>query len=177
MIRITMVVAAVMALAACGKAGAGSTPEETYENMKAAMKSKDWKAMYGCMDPEKVDDALGMMAMGGTMMSMSKEDAKKELAAIFEKHKFTAPKDGQGDAKGALKGVSDKAGLFADLMGFMEKHSPENAGFRDKITGSTLKDVKIEGDNATAKSVSADGKDEQAMKFVRRTGRWYLSPE
>ena len=74
--------------------------------------------------------------------------------------------------------VKDKAACLGELMAWLEKNGDENTKSSmnsDHIPGSTLADVKIDGDTATGKLTSKkDGKDQtQDVQFKKIDGKWY----
>ena len=76
-------------------------------------------------------------------------------------------------AKEMFAPVKDKPGFFAEMMAFMAKQG--GMDMTSQMKGSTLKDVKMDGDNATALFVKGDGEKEEEKHFVKRNGKWYLS--
>jgi hypothetical protein len=160
------IISGLLLLAACG--GSGGSPEAVFGAAKKAAQSKDYRGLFNCMDPDKSDQlVLGSVMIVG-FATMNNKSAEAEVEAVMKKHNVA--KDG-GEA--AIKNVKDKPGLFADLMSIVEKHSKESAA-NMKVDGD-LKDVKIDGDTAKGDLVKSDGS-KTPMTFVRKNGRWYLSP-
>ena len=186
--RIAMLVLPLTVLVACGGGGGGSsTPEGVFEKAKSAAKSKDWRTVYSCFNPQESDLFLFGMLMGASFSTMSDKDVAKELESIQTKHGLkehpdmksmggSDPSNRNDMAKEAVKDVKDKPGLFDDLMRFMEKQGKGGAAFESKFVDVTLKDVKITGETATGQIVVADGKS-RPTAFVRHEGAWYLSME
>jgi hypothetical protein len=177
-----------------GGSGAGATPQETFDAMKAAAVKKDWGGMVACMTPQTQEMMLGGMAMMVQFMgAMPGGDKFKGAADILTRHgaKLDAKPDmsslvGGPDAKAnpqeALKkvvgDVKDKPACLAEVMAWLEKNGDEKtkSGMNsEQMANSTLTDVKIEGDKATAKITSKiGGKDEsQDVHFQKIDGRWY----
>ena len=159
--------------------GAGATPEETFETVKSAVENEDWKVLFSTMDPEERDVGLVGIVIG---CKMFKPEAGKEVDEVLTKRNvdmsklpanasMNDPAAAKKVAKDLFAGV-DTPSLFGDLMNVMEKMGGEKKGFGD-LKGSTLKDLKIDGDNATATIVSGDG-DSDPVTFVRRDGKWYV---
>jgi hypothetical protein len=166
--------AAVVFLVGCG--GSNSSPEAVFNSAKKAGESKDWKAMYGCFDPEKGPELLGGMLMMAGFSVMQDKEAEKELNALCVRHGFDPDKQkgsAMGDPKDALKSVKDPAGFFHDLITFSEKKSKKGEAPKMDM-GGELSDLKTEGDKATGNVVTKDGK-KKPIAFVRRNGAWYLT--
>lgn len=171
---------ALLALAACSRPG-GSSPEDVFEKAKSASEKKDWKTLYACFDPQESDSVLFAFVMVAGFATMGNEAGAKEIEAICQKH---GVKKGDGSGLGskeaqkkaaadAFSGVKDKPALFADLMTAVEKYAKEGSV---TIVKGTLKDVKTDGDKATATMDKGDGKTD-TMKFIRRDGRWYFAAD
>ena len=108
---------------------------------------------------------------------------EKEAKDIFAKHKVPEKQDGdnvdmndetkmRAMLKEKLKDVPDKGALAGDLIMFMKKHSKKGSDF--SMFEGTVKDVKIDGDKATATLSKPDGKSSD-IKFAKKDGRWYLA--
>ena len=174
---------ALVALVACGGGkGGASSPQDVYDSAKSAAASKNWKALFQTIDPEKSDLMLFAVVMGASFSTMGNAEAQKELEPMLAKHGLDpkakpnmSGKEGpESAAKEAFKNVKDKPALFAEVMAFTEKNSKGKDSMKMPFDNATLKDVKIDGEKATGTSTQADGKT-TPMHFVKRAGSWYIS--
>ncbi len=193
----------IVALAAGGCSGggggpgmAGATPQETFDAMKAAAVKKDWNGMISCMTPQTQEMMLGGMAMmvefmgampgGGDKLKGAadiltshgaKLDAKLDMASLAGGPDGAKPNP-QEALKKLVGDVKDKPACLAEVMAWLEKNGDDkmkSGSMSDQMAASTLSDVKIDGDKATAKITSKkDGKDEsQDVQFQKIDGKWY----
>ena len=109
-------------------------------------------------------------------------DKKQELDAIFAKHGLDATPAASGPAAGAklmaemtsrLEKVKDRAGLFDDLMKYLEK----NGLSMQRETVLSMEGLKVVADKGTA-SVLVKGTSGQTEKrpieLHKVNGRWYV---
>ena len=109
--------------------------------------------------------------MAAAMTSMQDKNNEKLIEEILKRHGVDTSKSAAASSPDqALKNVSDKAGLYAELMQFAEQHS--TTPMRVAVRGE-LKGVDIQGDRATGKTTGDDGK-ESTITFVKQGGSWYL---
>jgi hypothetical protein len=183
----------IVTMAGCGGgSGGGSTPQGTFDAMKAASAKHDWNGMVSCMSAETQDLMLGSMTMMVQFMGMMPGggDKLKGASEILAKHgvKLDAPPKmdlgadpSKADPTAAMKqltaGVKDKPACLAELMEWMEKNGDKShkAEF-DQMADATLSDVKIDGDKATGKvTAKVDGKDQtHDAHFKKIDGKWYV---
>jgi hypothetical protein len=178
--------------------GAGyETPEASFAAMKEAAKKKDFAAIYDCLSAETQDMMAGGLVMMGSMMKMmsgmaamggpeAAAEAEKSLGAltaVLEKHgvteealeKVQPDPQAMGDpsAIGKLASVvKDKRAFVADVMNVMQQ-SDQGGQFNDKFeenVSGELKEVKIDGNNATATLVTASG--EEPIEFRKEDSGW-----
>jgi hypothetical protein len=188
----------IVALAAGGCNGgggaglAGATPQETFDAMKAAAVKKDWSGMISCMTPQTQEMMLGGMAMmvefmgaipgGGDKMKgasdiLTRHGAKLDTSGLIGSPDATKPNP-QEALKKLVGDVKDKPACLAEVMAWLEKNGDDKmkSGMNsDQMANSTLSDVKVEGDKATAKITSKkDGKEESHdVHFQKIDGKWY----
>lgn len=169
-----------------GKAG-GKSPEATFKTMQSAALKQDNATMFACMDPQSHDSVLLGMTIAAGFLSFGKDETQKKaiedgLQGILDKHgvvqlgndevKMTDKASMDQAASKMFGGVKDKPALFAELTAFIEKNSEKKAPKKNYGEG-TLKDVKVEGDKATATFEKPDGSS-QPVKFINRDGLWYV---
>ena len=171
--RILAAVAAVL-LAGCG--GSNSSPEAVFNAAKKAAETKDWKAFYGCCDPENAKQLLAGMAMAAGFSVAQDKEGEKELKEIFRRHGLDPGKQAsmKGDSKSDLASVKDPAACFQDLMTFCEKKAKGSDANTMMHLQGDLADVKIDGDKATG-TLTTKGGQKGPIAFVRLNGSWYLS--
>ena len=116
------------------------------------------------------------MTIAAGFLAMADKNVGKEIEAIGTKHNVQKANKGVKltDAKAMraeadrMFAKTDKAAYFKDISLFI-KSKAKKPKKKTTFTDEKLKDVKIEGDNATA---TADGK---PMKFRKVNGAWYLT--
>jgi hypothetical protein len=188
---------AVAALVGCG--GAYDTPEATFQTIRVAANNKDMRGLFGGLTEESLDTLAGSLVLAfktpfgkaGMKRSLSAEDADKAEAAttsVCEKYDVTDAKvsDAMSDpltmfSAGGLKKladlVEDKVGFIADMWGALEpfgQTSKFSEEFAVQLSG-TIKDVKIDGDQATAVLVTTKG--EQPLTFRKTPAGWKIHIE
>ena len=114
-----------------------------------------------------------------------KKAAEKAFSALIEKHdltdrlEFTDNEDKkEALADQAFEGA-DLTVFLTDVKSFMATHGasflrPEGEG--EKVEALSLKNLQVDGDDATATMIYSDDTERPAI-FVREEGRWYLSFE
>ncbi|MEX2186435.1 MAG: hypothetical protein WD875_06565 [Pirellulales bacterium] len=160
--------------------GGMATPEATFEAAKAAEEKGDWHAFVACVTPEGQEEgAMGMVLMAGFSSSA-------DVKAALEKHGLTEEwgkkvgedesiKDPEAAMKKMLEPVKDHAAFLADVLTALAKE--KDSGFKGPdFRNSTLKDVKIDGDTATAtREFEEKGtKETQAITFKKVDGNWRM---
>jgi hypothetical protein len=144
-----------------------ATPDAVFAAAKTALNKEDWKGFCQCLTPESRDGFAAGMAFAGIMMqgfaSAGGADGEKDaknIQAVMDKHGLTEEvmqKNMEGDspanqdeaAKRLLEPVKDRDAFVADIMAALsnlkgnQKKSPIEKD-------ATLKDVKVDGDSATA---------------------------
>ncbi|MCI0342815.1 MAG: hypothetical protein L0216_17015 [Planctomycetales bacterium] len=178
------VLGAMAALVGCGAGGGGApakSPQEVYDRAKKCADSGKYADLLPLYPPDEQSTVVFVMFFGAGMMTMAKEDAKKELDALAKKHNVKEKKDDKamanmGDKK-AMKEAADKAlegvnktALFGDLVAFLEKHGDKSMSFKAQFTGE-LKDLKVEGNKAQGKS------GDQTLHFMKVGDNWYVAME
>ena len=178
-------------LAGCGAPGGGyASPEAVATAAKAAIDKKDMGAFYDCLTEESQNTLAGTAVLVGSMMksgmvAMGGPEAQAEtaeVAAIMEKHGVTEEslKDanpnpammGDSQAIGALANVvKDKRGFVHDVFTVLDKMKQGGPDLSQQFTGE-LKDLKIDGDKATAKLITQRGEEE--LDFRKSAAGWKL---
>lgn len=184
---------------AAGDAAArgADSPQAVFEKFFASAAAHEWRAMYSCLtDDTATRMTLGLMAFPLVVLQMQEQflegdeaEAVREqianFAKILENHNLdpdelrAAMSDMMSDdpetqgAKAAklLADVRDRAGLFADVAGFL--HAMDSAD-DDPDNRPRLTDVKIDGDTATGTAHSTGDDDGQPIEFRRVNGKWLL---
>jgi hypothetical protein len=194
-------VALAPTIAGCGGGSNGfATPEACFAAMQTAAKNKDIPALCDCITEESQSALAGGLVMMGSMLKMmsgmaamggpeAKAEAEKTLGAVgavLEKHGVTeeALKNAtpdphtMGDSKAILKladMVKDKKAFISDMFAAMQQ-AGQGDKFSDQMdeqVAGQLKDVKIDGDRATAVVVTDTG--ESPIEFRRSNGSgWKL---
>ena len=165
--------------------------------MKAAAAKKDWTGMVSCMTPETQELMLGGMTMMVQFMGMMPGSGDKmkgglefltrygvKLDAAPKMPDFTAGLDPfkanpQDAMKKVTADVKDKAACLGELMAWLEKNGDENTKSSmnsDQDLGSTLADVKIDGDTATGKLTVQERWQEfnpGTCQVKKIDGKWY----
>lgn len=202
--RPTIAIACVALTLTCiGCSGNGfESPEACFKSIRTAAHNKDMGALAKCLDEESQNAMAGMLVMVGSMMkapgSMAAmmsggkpEDAQKGIDAIeaaFKKHGLTdellqkemAAMQSAGGAEGVTHLstlVKDKPAFIADMYAAMQQlggAAKFGEQFEEQIAGE-LKDVKIDGDKASAVVVTAKG--EEPLAFRKTAAGWKLHIE
>lgn len=162
-------------VSACGSKAA-SSPEEVYAKAKAINENKTWGDMIDIIAPADRENTVFGMLFGAGFLTMANEEAKAEYEALTKKHGLDKLEEESKDVK-----LSDKAAVEAfakkvfagkdlraimqDIGDFMAKYS-DDFGKEDEF--KEMKDLKIDGSNATA---MVDGKE---RKFKQVDGAWYM---
>jgi hypothetical protein len=188
-----------------GAAGGGDKSNKKYDSPKAvfeaavnAVKKKDWKTFYACLTKDGQETMTGQVAFVGLMVrgfaEFDKTGKTKEkmapLTKILDKHGLTtetldkmkkeAPKPSK-DPKEMAKAfralaapVKNKAGFISEVLEFLDKASTKKQ--QNPLENATLKDVKVDGDRATATVVTKKGdeKTEEKITFVKTGGSWKM---
>lgn len=177
-------------LTGCGGPVQGSeSPEACCLKIKEAIEKKDMGGFYDCLTDESQDVMVSSMVMVKSMVAMMSAmggpEAAKEFApidAVMEKHGVTneaiaevAPNQMTWMEDRASVGkvaniVADKRGFVAEVYAAMDK-AGKGGDLSSKLNGE-LKDVKIDGDQATAKLVTAEGEEE--LDFRKTATGWKM---
>ncbi len=173
-----------------------ATPEACYQAVKKAVEAKNWGGFYDCLTADSQEIVAGSMVLMGNMVKMmsgmaamagpeAAAKAEKEMSAVttvLEKHGVTedamkgfSPDPETMQQPEAIKKLAavakDKRAFVADMFAAMETMGQGGPDFDKKLAGE-LKDVKIDGDHATAKVIGAEG--EQELDFRQTAEGWKL---
>jgi hypothetical protein len=172
------------------------TPEATFQTMRVAANNKDMRGMFDCMTDESLEVMAGMLvlvtktpfgaaAFKGSLSAADAQKAQEAAAAVCDKHGATddAIKDktanpmallGADGIRSLAAVVDDKAAFIADMwnalqpFGQLSKFSDD---FTTQLSGE-LKDVNINGDQATAVVVMKNG--QAPLTFRKTPNGWKL---
>ncbi len=189
----------------CGSGGHNS-PQAAFDAMKTAGEKKDWKGLSECLTPDSRDAMAGSMVIAGSMMkAMSAfaamapaEDAEKMKTAlknideILKKHgideeamekmqkktegkKPDDPKEVLALLKEIAAPIKDKPAFIGDMMKALDEMSDDDSSGMS-FDNATLKDVKVDGDTATATIVKKtdDGEESDPIAFRKVDGGWLV---
>jgi hypothetical protein len=155
------------------------------------MEKEDWKGFAKCLTPDSRDMfAAGIMVGAAFMTAFAGDEGKeaaKEVEAVMKKHGIDEKTmegpplgDPSADPKEAMKKavapIKDREAFIGDMMTAMSKMKGAKTKGGPMPKEATLKDVKIDGDTATATIVAkADGKDvNEPIKFKKIDGAWKM---
>jgi hypothetical protein len=182
-----------------------STPEKTFEALKAASNAHDYSKMCGYFTPTaKKTLAAGMVMMGGFMQAMDQpqkegEDQNPEaeqnrkraeaVKSLLEKHglaegnqpkvniKLNDSKEAQEEEMRKLADpIKDYCQFFADFVKLMREHGTKpDAKMIEE--DAHMEDLKVGGDTATAEFVQKrDGSEKRSpIGFQKVDGKWLIS--
>ncbi len=177
-----------------------ATPDDAFKAVQTAAESEDWGTIVNTMTKDSQDQmAAGMVLMSSMMASFAEmgakmagdtpeakkkaEESKKvagELKAILEKHGVSEEStkginmlsDPEAMTKLADK-IKDKGALLTEVFSTLSKLDDKKAAEANPFKGSTLSDLKINGDSATAAFASKDGKT-RPIEFKKENGGWLI---
>lgn len=168
------------------------SPQKVFDAAVAAAGKEDWTTFMACLTEDSRDGFTGAVMIGAVMMKgfaeIDKEkgkDAAKAIDEALKKHGLdeeTLKKDmpkGPGAAGGreALKKlvapVKDKPAFIADVMAAFKKLGAKEM---DKNFGGELKDLKVDGEKATATlKRTQNGREKiEPIEFRKVGGGWKI---
>jgi hypothetical protein len=156
-----------------------SSPEKVAESFKAAVKAKDWKAVFACMTKESHKHLLGGLMVGAGFTAAFGDKKKKEsFEALMKKHGVDMSKK-LGPDDDPTAGIKDKPAMFGDLVEWLDKNSSQKKGekqksFSEQISSIELTNFKIDGDTATADATQDGKKKGEPTEFKKIDGKWYM---
>ncbi len=159
-----------------------SSPQAVAASFKKAAEQKDWDAMFSSM----TDDSHEMLTTGlmfGASMTAFQDQAKQDsLEQLLQKHGIDTSKK-KKLTKSPTAGAKDQSALFADLIDWMEKNTPEDkkgqamTPMAERFATTEFSNFQIQGDQATA-DVSIGGmKKQRPAEFRLIDGKWYFHLE
>jgi hypothetical protein len=175
------------------------TPEASFASAKDAVANRDPLAFCNCLTDESLETVAGaMVAMGGLMKqtsalallggSQAAEKVRQQLApinSVFESHGVAAadldnaaknaksPTNAQA-LRQAADPIADKRTFIAEMLRALSA-SGRDVRFVEQINAAfagELKDVKVEGDGATATLVGP--RDRQPLEFHKSAAGWKI---
>ena len=172
------------------KSVAADSPETTFDAMKAAAAKKDWAGFSSGLTGESQDLMIGALGMMSLMANGPDTEKMKGLTETITKHgakpiglpEILATGGDQNKVMQLLgkvgADVKNKPACIGDAMVWIEKNMDKDSAMKtnfkaDEITASTLTDVKVDGDKATAKVKSKEGKADE-IDFKKVEGKWYM---
>ncbi|REJ95516.1 MAG: hypothetical protein DWQ34_05555 [Planctomycetota bacterium] len=155
-----------------------ATPQEAFDAMTGGIAARDWSRAASCMTDESQEMmAAGLLFIGGFAAAFG-GDETAQIAAVLEKHGIDIEDGPEVDTEGEVKlPIRNKPAFIADMLSAMEA---SGEGFDEGpaawAESSTLADLSIDGDKATASVVSTtDGVEEQEpIEFRRANGAWLV---
>jgi hypothetical protein len=193
---IVTVLAAAIVLPACNRKKSYDSPQAVFDAATAAASKEDWPAFMNCLTDDSQDKFTFGVAFGAMMMkgfaAIDKDkgkDVSDAIDAALKKHGMTeahmqeigkgmvdlkGPKQSEKETlKKAIAPIKDKPAFVADVMAALKKLGSKDT--QEKF-GGTLKDLKIEGDKATAKVTRTMGGKEtqEPIEFRKVDGGWKI---
>ena len=149
----TCVAAAVLAMffTACGGGGPASAPEDTFHNFQDVLDSEDWEGLMEFMPPSE------------------RTKAEEGIKQAMENPMGLAMMAGEmGIKPEELKEMDIKA-VFARVI---ETQMAKESKLKETMLNATIKETKIDGDNATI-TIEHAGKTD-TVKLTKVDGLWYI---
>jgi hypothetical protein len=191
---------ASMGCSGSGGGSSFDTPEACFQSIRQAALNKDIPGLCKCLTVESQNVLAGgmvmmtgmlkmmggMAAMGGPEAAAQSQQMIAAVSAVLAKHDIKDealaginPSDAQAmsnpETISALADpVKNKPQFIADMFAAMEPFN-QGQGFGEQFTeqiAGTLKDVKIDGDMATAIVVTTKG--EEPLEFRKTAEGWKL---
>lgn len=180
--------------------GSFESPEACFQSIRVAAHNKDMQGIVNCLTDESQEALAGMLVMAGGMVSRmpsgmaplagaaGSDEAKQAattIKGVLKKHGVSDEELETRTANPLLLAsaagirelsslVSDKQAFIADMYAALQtmgQGAQFGAQFEEQIAGE-LKDVKVDGDQATAKVVTASG--EEPLMFRKTPTGWKL---
>ena len=164
------------------------TPEKAFDGLKTAFgENGKWGDSLQVILPKQKNVLPFMMFLAGAMMAAFGKEKHENIDAEFKKILKDAgfPEKMEGDDQIDMKALEDPAKMIEvadkifkgkDAAAFLNAVKAFMKKFDDKKefdnAFSAISDVKIDGDNATAKADM--GKEKKDVAFVKVDGRWYV---
>lgn len=172
-----------------------ATPEATLEAARAAAAKHDYAALCQLFTPGAQEDLAAGLVVVSRMVLASKADKegagplRAKLREVLDKHglsennmpriridaKATEEEQAREFRKLAAP-IKDRCAFAVDVLGVLYRHGDKPGG-RLIEESARLKDVKVEGDKATATFVQARGGRESGgpVAFEKVGGEWKIS--
>ena len=166
--------------------GGGKTPELAFELLKKGVNDRDYRTFFSVLTSESQDKMLVGMLVGAVITlapigTKANPNKKKELDAILKKHGLdenigkgavSNPASAMQAISAKLAKVTDRPGLFADLLGYLEKNKLGEK--RYKVV--SLQGLKVTGDSGAGTAIM-QGRTPRPIKFRKVDRLWYVHVE
>jgi hypothetical protein len=160
-----------------------ASPQAVFEAAAGAVRKKDWKTFHACLSKES-GEALVFQILAFELPADKVEETGKALEKVFNRNRLR---------KGALRRImretedifspetrkkmaariKDRSAFYGDMMKLLDEVHPKRGLPLPK--DAELKDLRIEGTNASGTAVSkGDGK-RTSVKFVKEGGGWKIA--
>lgn len=157
------------------------TPQEAFETARSRFAAGDWAAWLACQDPAQTNHVLWNAyrhAHYALVAAKDADEAQGELALILATHDGNPGKSlswttSRPDILSSYARVKNKPLVLKEMLDFVEARVGRGA----LLTGlyapdASLAQLKVRGAQATA----VLGTTGQEVLFIRRRGRWFLTP-
>jgi hypothetical protein len=199
-VAVGLVLLAAVSAASAGSGGAPSykTPQEAFAALEKASKNKDWKTVYDVFTDETQEFLAGALPLlvisAKEVAKLAPKDKREEALARLKKAEQVLARNGLTEEflkrlekelregklemkkafKMLLAPVKDRRAFVVDMLATMDRF--KEFKFKEFRGGNQLKDVKVEGDKATAVLVNRTGKKEwrRPIAFRRLGGGWRM---
>lgn len=149
------------------------SPQAVFAALQQAAETDDFAAAARCLDPQSQEDLAALLALPLGLVAAFDPEKKQEVEQLFQKHGISLEEDGD---EFPLKSAEKRVAFMADAVEWMEANEDdagEESGPLKNIGRGTLREVSIEGENATGTVTLPDNSTEE-IEFARVDGQWYL---
>jgi len=164
------------------------TPEAAFAALQGALREKKWQTAAGCLTPESQELMANGLLLAGGLMAVFGGDQTADITAALEKHGVDAPApafnfeaQSPGETPDAnsdqpetppapqMPEIKDKPGFIADMLTALEKMDPGKSSQKhEQWSAAELKDLAVDGENATASIVIQGDKGEETQEIAFR---------
>ena len=145
-----------------------ATPEQAFEEFKAAMAKDNWKTALSCLTDESQEMMAGILGMAVGFATLN-ETLAPAANALMEKYGLDP--QGIGDSE-----EIDKTEFIVDAFTFLENNGQNSPGdgIKSTLGNATLADLTIDGDQAQAMLVDPSQQESEPIDFRQVDGRWFI---